>query len=215
MRTIPLFSVSSLGLRSPAFQTAFRLGRFRLGVSFLVSLRNLCNLSTFLYRSDKVMSTCRRGNRDIRQKLFQILCELVLIEKFFVVVVGFDEKIYFRLILFKKVGDLLVLRHRLQVPAMNEHREISGMKAKRLTRRMVSRIPFAVWNTVAASPIAADTVPNTSAIVDEREEVVARLRYGSALVLRAQLPASVPDGRLRGVLLRKQKASTEVQTCDV
>ena len=76
---------------------------------------------------------------------------------------------------------------------------------------MVSRIPFAVWNTVAASPIAADTVPNTSAIVDEREEVVARLRYGSALVLRAQLPASVPDGRLRGLSLRKQRASTEEQ----
>jgi len=70
------------------------------------------------------MSTCRRGSRDIRQKLFQILCELVLIEDFLVAVVGFDEKIYFRLILFKKGSDLLVLRHRLQVPATSENREI-------------------------------------------------------------------------------------------
>jgi len=98
-----------------------------------------------------------------------------LIEDFLVGVVGLDEKTYFRLILFKKVGDLLVLRHRLQAPATSEHRGISGIMAKRLTRWIVSRIPFAVWNTVAASPIAADTVPNTSAIIDEREKVVARL----------------------------------------
>jgi len=121
MRTIPLFSASSLGLRSPAFQTAFRLGCFRPGVLSLDSMRKLCNLTTLLYRCDKVMSTCRRGSRDVRQKLFQILCELVLIEDFLVAVVGLDEKTYFRLILFKKVGDLLVLRHRLQVPATSEH----------------------------------------------------------------------------------------------
>ena len=175
MRTISLFSFSSLGLRSPAFQTALRLGCFRSGVSSLDSMRNLCNLTTLLYRNDKAISTFGRGNRDVRQKLFQILCELVLIEDFLVGVVGLDEKTYFRLILFKKVGDLLVLRHRLQAPATSEHRGISGIMAKRLTRWIVSRIPFAVWNTVAASPIAADTVPNTSAIIDEREKVVARL----------------------------------------
>jgi len=70
MRTISLFSFSSLGLRSPAFQTAFRPGYFRSGVSSLDSMRKLCNLTTFLYRSDKVMSTCRRGSGDVRQKLF-------------------------------------------------------------------------------------------------------------------------------------------------
>ena len=76
----------------------------------------------------------------------------------------------------------------------------SGVKAERLTRWMVSRIHFAVWNMVAASPIAAVAVPNTSAIddVDEREMVVAHLRcpaaerFGKnrALVLYVQLPAS-------------------------
>jgi len=214
MRTIPLFSASSLGLRSPAFQTAFRLGRFRSGVPSLDSMRNLCNLTTLLYRRGKLVSTCKRGSRDVRQKLFQILCELVLIEDFLVAVVGFDEKTYLRLILFKKVGDLLVLGHRLQIPATNEHRAFSGIKAERLTRWIISRIPFAVFNTVAASPIAAVAVPNISAIVDEREKVVGRLRFAvvqeASEITRHKCCACAysfqpPNGQPAGALLRKQR----------
>jgi hypothetical protein len=43
---------------------------------------------------------------DVRPKLFQTLGELVLVEKFLMAIVDFDEKIYFRLVLLKKVGDL-------------------------------------------------------------------------------------------------------------
>jgi len=163
------------------------------------------------------MSTCRRGSRDIRQKLFQILCELVLIEDFLVVVVGFDEKTYFRLILFKKVGNLLVLRHRLQVPRRVSMEIFSGIKGERLTRRIVSRIPFAVWNTVAASPIATVAVPNTSDIVDEREKVVARA-LGHLNIFQPPDGQHRPTGLL-GLPFRKQSQQpaprkTQVQTRD-
>ena len=177
MHTIPLFSTSSLGLRSPAFQTAFRLGCFRSGVSSLDSMRKLCNLTTLLYGSDKAMSTCRRGSVDIRQKLFQIICELVLIEVFLVGVVDSMRKPTSALFSSRRSAIYsssdTACRYSRRVSIVI----FSGIKAERLTRRIVSRIPFAVFNTVAASPTAAVAVPNISAIVDEREKVVARLRF--------------------------------------
>src|SRR5258708_4460188 len=112
MRTMPLFSAPSFDLRSPAFHTAFRLGSFRLGLSFLDSTRKVCNLIIFLETIS--MFAFRVAAVDARQKLVQILCELVLIEEFLEAVVRFDELIYLCLVLLKKVRDLLVLRHRLQ-----------------------------------------------------------------------------------------------------
>lgn len=58
------------------------------------------------------------GSSDGRQKLLQILRELVLVKKFLGIVVRFDEKIEFCLILLKEVGDfLLVLGHCLRARA--------------------------------------------------------------------------------------------------
>jgi hypothetical protein len=58
MRFMPLLSDLSLGLRSPAFHTAFRPGHFRPGFSFL-DLRKSCSLVIFLHRCDQPMFTCR------------------------------------------------------------------------------------------------------------------------------------------------------------
>jgi hypothetical protein len=84
----------------------------------------------------------------LRQKLFQILGELVLVEKFLMGIVGFDEKIDFRLVL-KKVGDLLALSLHLRVYA-SEDCDLARNKAEELTRWIVSRIFFAIWDTEAA-----------------------------------------------------------------
>jgi hypothetical protein len=107
----------------------------------------------------------RGGRRDLRKKLFQILREPVLIEDFLVFIIHIDNSTYFLLILLKEVADLLFLSHRLQTSAMSECCGLTGVKAEELTRLIVSRIPFAVWNTVAVSPIAPVTNPNVSAAI--------------------------------------------------
>ena len=45
----------------------------------------------------------------------------------------------------------------------SEDRDLARIETEELTAWMVSRIPFAVWNTVAARPIAAVAIPNASA----------------------------------------------------
>jgi hypothetical protein len=117
---------------------------------------------------------------DVRQKLFQILGELVLVEKFLMAVVGFDEKIDFRLVLLKKVDDFLALSHRLQVHA-SEHHDLARIEAEELTRWIVSRIFFAVWNTLAASPTVPATMPNVSAAISSEMMKLQSVYKGSRL----------------------------------
>jgi len=47
----------------------------------------------------------------------------------------------------------------------SELRDLASIEVKELTVRMMSRIPFAVWNTAAATPIAPDAIPNASAAI--------------------------------------------------
>jgi hypothetical protein len=116
------------------------------------------------------MFTCGAEAADARQQLFQIPRELVLIEEFLVFVVRFSEKVYCPVIFLKEVDNLVVLRHRLQACAISARCGFDRIRGEELTRWMVSRIPFASWNTVAARPIAAVAVPNASAaIVGERK----------------------------------------------
>jgi len=48
---------------------------------------------------------------------------------------------------------------------MSEHHDLAMVKVEKLTVEMMSRIPFATWNTVAARPIAPDAIPNASAAI--------------------------------------------------
>ena len=54
--------------------------------------------------------------------------------------------------------------------AGNEDRDFIKIKLEELTVWMMSRTPFAVWNTVAARPIAPVTIPNASAAMSGDEQ---------------------------------------------
>ena len=48
---------------------------------------------------------------------------------------------------------------------MSEDRDFGTIKVEELTVWIISRIPFAVWNTVAARPTAPVAIPNASAAI--------------------------------------------------
>ena len=61
--------------------------------------------------------------------------------------------------------NVLLLQLGLWARAASEDGDTARMKVEKLTVWMVSRILFAVWNTVAARPIAPVAIPNASAAI--------------------------------------------------
>ena len=58
---------------------------------------------------------------------------------------------------------------------MSEYNELAKIKVEGPTVWIMSRIRFAVWNTVAARPIDPDAIPNASAaIFGEKSECSSR-----------------------------------------
>jgi hypothetical protein len=114
-----------------------RLQAWQFSTRFLVlgldkEVVQLGHLPAHAFDQPKV--TCGTEAADARQKLFQILCELVLIEEFLVFVIRFSEKTYYPLIFLKELGDLVVLRRRLRAWAISEQCGLDRIKGEGLTR---------------------------------------------------------------------------------